>query len=964
MRYPQVFENNNDHLNQSFSPFFSLLQVSLDSSSSNMKIIFGLLDELVLEHPQLPVERYLKGATTLLNNVKERFVESRSIELIKWLINVLSENTLMADTSEICPFVVKMKNHLVEYPFQSKETCSVVMTLKTKVFDKDTLSRLVRQNDSELYIVEGTFFLKIDHQNETVKTYFEVQKNEGLFSDSDAFFIEKKLPKILIEEVGNKESVWIVPSNRELLMKNFHGIMKEMNVGDFPQVFIDFTKQTHSAFHFSVLVCSLGSNEKNSLKMKLSQTDVQVEGTTMIKEGSAIKEGIVASIEIPFNSYLSPIDARKKGAQLIRALIGPFRDINGGLLEKVEENFVDFATECGESINSLKPFFYSITPQELQATAPIPLLLHAYSSLKMAKEASEKSQLLFYEKEGIVSICVKVTSGTFLKGFKRLMNNRFSKPLFSTLEIKGSMLTCCTINTSNFSEVQEVKKQASFYLRHWLGQKEQKQILRISSNTTFTSFDPRIGTDEATSFLHRLLFSGLMQINSKGEIEGAIAKDVQVFDGGKHYRFHLRKSYWSDGSLLTAKDFIYSWKTSLNPGFFSLLTHFFYPIKNGQKIKEGSLSSDFLGVDAPDSLTLDVFLEYPCSYFLELCAHPVFSPILMKLDKANPNWTEHQGKHYICNGGFLLENVKKDMITLTKNPHYWNANHRSLEKIELYFLTEEKSLDLFKKQQIDALLRPLSKCDTSGVVTEPISKKWEETLETKYLCFNCKSPIFSNHKIRRAISNVIDRKSLAQEYSSNSSPHFSPYSPYFTQLQSIKSLDVESARALFEEGLQESSLSLKLIHSAQLSVIPKAKKLGEALVKQINKALNLSWKVVIFSPKEINKMLSEGKIEVTLYSWNDKILNPSYFLEIFSSFINPVNCSLWNHLPIQKLIQQIRNATDNSEKKRLHKKAEEMIQELVPIAPLFVTSSYSVTQPYVLTPTEAAKITLLTAYKK
>lgn len=963
MKYPQVLQKQPALGKEYPILFFSLLESYFDSASSNMKVIFNVLNELVSEPLELSIECYLKGAMNLLNHVKEGFAEARSFEVIKWLIRGLSESFQNENPLEIPKYKVKTKKHSVQYPFQERETYSVLMNLKAVAFDKELLKALIRSKSS-LYLVEKTFFFQIDHQNENIKIHFELQKNVGLLNDSDLFFIEKELPKYILEEIGAKDRLWIVPSNRELLLKNFHWIMKEMKPGDLPQVFIDFSKQTSLALHFSTLICSLSFHEKDSLKQKLSHVDLQIEGSTIIKEETEIKEGIIASIEIPFHASPSPIDARKKCAQLIEGLIGPFRDINGGLLEKTEKNLFDLAAESGESIDDLKPFFYSITPQELQATAPIPLLIHSYTSLKKAKESFEQSDLLFYENQGILSICIKIKEGAFLKGFKKVINKEAFRPLFSSFETKSTTITCCTLSVSNFSEVQEIKKHVSYYYRHWLGKKEQKQVLRISSNTSFMSFDPRIGTDEETSFLHRLLFAGLMQVNTKGCVEGAIAKKVEVFDQRKHYRFHLRKSYWSDGSLLTAKDFIYSWKTTLNPKFFSLLSHFFYTIKNGRKIKEGKLSPDSLGVEAPDPLTLDVFLEYPCPYFLELCTHPVFSPILVQLDQSNPNWAEHEGNDYVCNGGFFLEKAGKDLVRLKKNPYYWDASRISLEKIEISSLSEEKCIEGFKKQQIDALLNPISKYDLSGVAAEPISKKWEETIETKYLSFNCKSPLFSNHKIRRAISHVIDRKILAQKYSLHSSPYFSPYSPYFTQLQPPESFDIESARALFEEGLQESSLSLEMIQSVQFSILPRAKKLGEALVQQINQALNLSWKVAIFSPKELKKLLSENKLDVIFYSWIDRIFNPSYFLEVFFSSTNPVNCSSWDHPRIKELIEKIRNEGDAAEKKKLHKEAEELIQEFVPIAPLFITPSYSVTQPYIVTPPETTKFSLLTAYKK
>ena len=115
------------------------------------------------------------------------------------------------------------------------------------------------------------------------------------------------------------------------------------------------------------------------------------------------------------------------------------------------------------------------------------------------------------------------------------------------------------------------------------GKKEevsQKQVLNISFGNEVRTLDPRLGGENPTNQLIRMLFDGLTRRNEQGNIVPAIAEKYVISEDFKTYTFTLRKSYWTDGEPVTAYDFEYAWKKSLDPKTLSHGAQNFYFIKN------------------------------------------------------------------------------------------------------------------------------------------------------------------------------------------------------------------------------------------------------------------------------------------------------------------------------------------------------------------------------------------------
>ena len=199
------------------------------------------------------------------------------------------------------------------------------------------------------------------------------------------------------------------------------------------------------------------------------------------------------------------------------------------------------------------------------------------------------------------------------------------------------------------------------------------------------TLDPAIITGQPEGRIVNALFEGLCAYNENGQPSPGAAESWEISPDGKTYIFHIRpNAKWSDGSPLTARDFVESWHHTLKPETGSQYNYQLYPIKNAQAFAEGKLA-DFsqVGVHAVDDRTLRVDLENPTSYFLQLCAFSTLHPLPVELIKrVGDDWVKPG--NIISNGAYTLESWRiNDKIRLRKNAMYWDSANVALETIDI-----------------------------------------------------------------------------------------------------------------------------------------------------------------------------------------------------------------------------------------------------------------------------------------
>ena len=409
----------------------------ISQSTQEKGKLFRLVQDLALKEPRFSIETYVQIAFFVLDSVEKSFIQDRGEVFFFWLIKHLASSPNSRQSE------VYTLRHTVSYPFQSKEVVGILLsfhevTLKT-LPDLETLQKALIQKLSDCHLVEGSSFSLVRGKKTHVVLYFEVQKTQTPFGDKEIDFLKTLLLQMMREDFGSSSRSVIVPSNRELLLKSFRWTIDALEEDDIPQVLIDFNLQVKETLSFSALVCQVKKKKGVSLKSRLKHPNIEIDEAMTFKEKNLVKEGVILSIQIPSPpSSLPFIHGRIEAASLIESLLGPFRDVNGGLFEKAMETLELLEREIQAPQESIKRFFHSITPQEAQATLSVPLLKTLY--LAMQKEI-ESDQETHYEWEEIaegVSICLKTSSPSFEKAFRQLLHSHTFAPMFATEHIPGA----------------------------------------------------------------------------------------------------------------------------------------------------------------------------------------------------------------------------------------------------------------------------------------------------------------------------------------------------------------------------------------------------------------------------------------------------------------------------------------------------------------------------------------------
>ena len=269
----------------------------------------------------------------------------------------------------------------------------------------------------------------------------------------------------------------------------------------------------------------------------------------------------------------------------------------------------------------------------------------------------------------------------------------------------------------------------------------ESKIFHYGNGTEPQGLDPHIVTGVPEHHLLLALCEGLTSSNPKGgESLPGSAASWDISEDGKVYTFYLQENgKWSNGDIVTADDYVWSWQRILTPSLGSQYPDMLYYVVNAEEFHTGSLN-DFskVGVKAIDDLTLQVTLKEPTPFFLGLLSHystwAVHKETVLKhgtIDDRNGQWT--RPGNFVCNGPFNLKSWELNKkIIVEKNPLYWDSDMVELNEMHFYPISVEMTEErMFRAGQLHVTSTfPSSKCTPDIKETNPniqIHPYWEHT---------------------------------------------------------------------------------------------------------------------------------------------------------------------------------------------------------------------------------------------
>ncbi|PAK87303.1 peptide ABC transporter substrate-binding protein [Lentilactobacillus parakefiri] len=466
----------------------------------------------------------------------------------------------------------------------------------------------------------------------------------------------------------------------------------------------------------------------------------------------------------------------------------------------------------------------------------------------------------------------------------------------------------------------------------------------LSKTTSVQTFEVLNNIDE-----------GLYRLGKNSKVENALATKTQISNDGLKYTFNLRKgTKWSNGDPVTAKDFVYSWRRTVNPKTASQYEYLFSGIQNADAIQANKKSPNSLGIKADGKYKLVVTLEKKIPYFKLLMGFPLFFPQNQKVVEKYGDDYGTKSADMVYNGPFKLTDWNGTGMTwtLAKNQNYWDKKAVKLAKLH-YQVTKDPSTgyNQFKTDKLQYV-------GLSGVLAKNLKNNHNlvtrETSSCYYLAFNQKKKLFKNLKIREAISMAIDRSQLTKKIlgdgSFNSQSFVSKglsinpktgkdFTATTAKPDSLK-YNPTKAKALFKAGLKElgiTKMSFTLLSSDEFA----QKQVSEYLQSQLEK--NLPGLKVSLRNIPFQTLLSRQKshnYQVTMGDWYADFADPITFFNILTSG-NPSNVPQWSNKQYDKLIKASSTTDAGNPDKRFEDmtKAQNILLANQGITPLYQSAS-------------------------
>ncbi len=539
-----------------------------------------------------------------------------------------------------------------------------------------------------------------------------------------------------------------------------------------------------------------------------------------------------------------------------------------------------------------------------------------------------------------------------------------------------------------------------------------EDVLHYVSGPEPESLDPQIGTGQVEQRIYLALYEGLVEYDPQTlEPIPAIAERWESNGDSTEFTFYLRKNArWSNGEVITARDFVYTMRRGLNPKLASRGAGQAYYIRNAKAYNEGAVfaqnpetgeflmdatatvptrltlpssekkraalleknprlaaevagktfvpvSAEDLGVTAVDDFTVKISLTQSVPFFVKILPYNLFRMVPEKaIEEFGAAWT--QPGNIVTSGAFTLKEWSPyDQIVVEKNPHYWDASSVRLERISFYPVEEQGTImNLYKAGSIDATYN--RSVPRSWLFSIGGKKDYQDALEAsiEYYIINTTKPPMNDVRVRRAFAMAIDKR-LITVLRRNSKPSstliptniFKDYPTAQTT-----DFDPEAARRMLAEagyadangGYDAAKFPIEEV-AITYNTSESNKFVAEIVQSQWKRHLNLTVPLKNMETKTFISLTSKLEYKgFARFGYAADYIDPYNFLSIFAED-GGSNGTGWKDEKFVKLLDEANRTLENQKRLRMLADAETLLLNAQPIIPLTTASTNWLKKPYV-----------------
>lgn len=446
--------------------------------------------------------------------------------------------------------------------------------------------------------------------------------------------------------------------------------------------------------------------------------------------------------------------------------------------------------------------------------------------------------------------------------------------------------------------------------------------LNVMLETSVESLDPQQATDGTSFEVIANYTDGLMQMDADGKAVNAICDHYELSEDGLTYTFYLRDdANWSNGTPVTAADFVFAWQRAVDPAVaseYSYMMSDIGQIKNAAEIIAGEKDKSELGATAIDEKTLQVELNVPVSYFLSLLYFPTYYPVNEEFFNSCGDTFGTSPETVLSNGAFVLDSYEPAATAfhLTKNENYYDADRVKLSGLNYQVIQD--SQQALMSYQTGAL-------DTTLVNGEQVDQVKDDpefmAIGAGYLWYVSPNiagvPELANQNIRMAMTMAINRDAICEDVlKDGSAPTYTAVPPQFatgpdgsdfsadqTKFSDVCAYDAAKAAEYWSTGLSElgiTEITLDMIVDADDA----PQKVAQVLKEQWETTLpGLTVNLVVEPKKQRVEDMQNGDFEVALTRWGPDYADPMTYLGMWITN-NSNNYGFWSNAEYDAIIAE------------------------------------------------------------
>ncbi|CCK83048.1 Oligopeptide ABC superfamily ATP binding cassette transporter, binding protein [Lactobacillus equicursoris 66c] len=479
------------------------------------------------------------------------------------------------------------------------------------------------------------------------------------------------------------------------------------------------------------------------------------------------------------------------------------------------------------------------------------------------------------------------------------------------------------------------------------------QKLAWTEAAELTTMDPSKATDRYDADQFNNVMEGLIRLSNNAKATPGMATSWKESKDGKTWTFNLRKgAKWSNGDEVTANDFVYSWRRTVNPKTASEYAYLFSGVKNADQIVAGKKAVNTLGIKADGKYKLTVTLERRIPYFKLLMGFYIFFPQNQKFVEKCGSKYGTAAKYVLSNGPFKMTGWTGSNLTwkLVKNNTYWDKKNVKLDQVSMSVQkTQSTSYNLYQSGKLDETNLDAQQSKQLKGTTGWTVRKFAST---KYLQYNiAKDKNLANANLRKAISLAINKKQLATTVGAANQAAVSFTAAGITDsstgkdfssevktsaTQAVQGYDKVKAKEYYKKALKElgkKSITIQLLGDDT----DDAKKVTEFIQSALESTLGMKVEVTNVPFKTRLSRVSALKFDVVATGWTADFSDPISFLDLLSKG-NAYNYGKWESTTYNKNVSLSKTTGSTAARWKAMVKADQALVEDQGVTPLYYTN--------------------------